>query len=54
MKIALNLMRGSNTQHIFDFIKKYAQTLMLNSRNDIPDPDPFFMFFTGGAGVGKL
>ena len=28
-------------QHIFDFIKVYAQTLMLNSRNDIPDPDPF-------------
>ena len=40
-------------QKIFDFIKKYAQMLMLNSKNDIPDPDPFFIFLTGGAGVGK-
>ena len=40
-------------QHIFDFIKKYAHMLMLNSRNDVPDPDPFFIFLTGGAGVGK-
>ena len=40
-------------QHIFNFIMKYSQSLMLNSRNDILDPDPFFIFLTGGAGVGK-
>jgi ATP-dependent DNA helicase PIF1 len=40
-------------QQIFDFIKKYAQMLMLNSKNDIPDPDPFFIFLTGGEYLRK-
>ena len=40
-------------QHLFNFIMKYAQQLMLNSKNDLPYPDPFNIFLTGGAGVGK-
>ena len=38
---------------MFDFIMKYAQSLILNARNDVLDPEPFYMFLTGGAGVGK-
>ena len=40
-------------QKLFNFIMKYAQELMLNKRNDLPDPDPFHIFLSGGAGVGK-
>ena len=32
---------------------KHAQKVLLNSRNNVPDPPPFFQFLTGGAGVGK-
>ena len=39
--------------HLLNFIMKPAQQLMLNSRNDLPDPDPFHILLTGGAGVGK-
>ena len=39
--------------HLLNFIMKHAQQLMLNSRNDLPDPDPFHILLTGGAGVGK-
>ena len=40
-------------QHLFNFMMKYAQQLQLNGRNDLPDPDPFYIFLSGGAGVGK-
>ena len=40
-------------QHLLNFIMKYAQQLMLNGRNNLPDPDPFHILLTGGAGVGK-
>ena len=40
-------------QRLFNFVMKYAQQLQLNERNDIPDPDPFHIFLSGGAGVGK-
>ena len=32
---------------------KHVQQLMLNERNNLPNPDPFYIFLTGGAGVGK-
>ena len=32
---------------------KYAQQLQLNQRNDFQDPEPFHIFLSGGAGVGK-
>ena len=32
---------------------KQVQQLMLNERNNLPNPDPFYICFTGGAGVGK-
>ena len=40
-------------QKLFNFMMKYAQQLQLNQRNDLPDPEPFYIFLTGGAGVGK-
>ena len=40
-------------QQLFDFMMKYAQQLQLNERNDLPDPEPFNIFLSGGAGVGK-
>ena len=38
---------------MLNFIMRYAQQLQLNKRNDLLDPDPFYIFLTGGAGVGK-
>ena len=40
-------------QQLFNFMMKYAQQLQLNERNDLPEPEPFHIFLTGGAGVGK-
>ena len=49
-----NCSQLNEGQHdLLNFIMKYAQQLMLNSRNDLPDPDPFHILLTGGAGVGK-
>ena len=36
-------------QHLFNFMMKYAQQLQLNERNDLPDPDPFYIFLSGAA-----
>ena len=32
---------------------KRTQQLMLNERNNHPNPDPFYIFLTSGAGVGN-
>ena len=40
-------------QLLFGFMMKYAQQLQLKKRNDLPDPEPFNIFLSGGAGVGK-
>ena len=40
-------------QKMFNFIMRYSQELQLNKRNDLPDPNPFHIFLSGGAGVGK-
>ena len=40
-------------QNLFDFMMKHSQQLSLNRRNDLPQPDPFYIFLSGGAGVGK-
>ena len=39
--------------NLFSFIMKYAVKCMLNERNDLDMPDPFDIFLSGGAGVGK-
>ena len=40
-------------QNMFNFIMKYAVKCMLNECNDLVMPDPFNIFLSGGAGVGK-
>ena len=40
-------------QNLFNFIMKYAIKCMFNERSDLDMPDPFDMFLSGGAGVGK-
>ena len=40
-------------QHLFSFIMKYAIQCKLSERNNEPQPDPFHIFLSGGAGVGK-
>ena len=44
---------NTGQQYLFNYVLKYTQELMLNKRNDLPDPEPFYLFLTGGAGVGK-
>ena len=38
---------------LFTFIMKYAIKCILSERNNKPTPDPFYIFLSGGAGVGK-
>ena len=38
---------------LFNFIMKYAIKYILSERNNKPTPDPFYIFLSGGAGVGK-
>ena len=40
-------------QHLFNFIMKYATKCRLSEKNDQPMPQPFHIFLSGGAGVGK-
>ena len=40
-------------QNLFNFIMKYAIKCMSNEHNDLDMPDPFDIFLSGGAGVGK-
>ena len=40
-------------QKLFNFIMTYSQELQLSKRNDLPDPNLFHIFLSGGAGVGK-
>ena len=44
---------NEDQQKVFDYIMKHTQLLNLNKRNDLPQPDPFYIFLSGGAGVGK-
>ena len=32
---------------------RYSQELHVNKNNDLSDPNPFHIFLSGGAGVGK-
>ena len=41
-------------QHLFNFIMKHPQQLMVNERNNLSNPEPFCIFLTGGAGVLSL
>ena len=38
---------------LFNFIMKYAIQCILGERNNAPQPEPFHIFLSGGAGVGK-
>ena len=38
---------------LLNYIMKWAAQCMLNNDNNEPDPDPFYVFLSGGAGVGK-
>jgi ATP-dependent DNA helicase PIF1 len=38
---------------LLNYIMKHTQQLVLNSRNDLPEPEPFHILLSGGAGVGK-
>ena len=40
-------------QHLFNFIMRYAIQCRLVARNNEPQPEPFQIFLSGGAGVGK-
>ena len=40
-----------STKNYFNFIRRYSQELQLKKRNEIPDPDPFHIFLSGGAAV---
>ena len=40
-------------QDLFSYIMKWATQYMLNKDNDEIEPDPFHIFLSGGAGVGK-
>lgn len=40
-------------QDPFNFIMKWATRYMLHKENDEVEPDPFHIFLSGGAGVGK-
>ena len=40
-------------QDPFNYIMKWAMRYMLHKDNDEIEPDPFHIFLTGGAGVGK-
>ena len=49
-----SLLSGEQ-QKLFNFIMRYnCQELQLNKRNDLPDPNPFHIFPSSGAAVGKL
>ena len=38
---------------LFNFIMTHTVELLLNESNDLPQPSPFYIFLSGGAGVGK-
>ena len=38
---------------LFNFIMTHTVQLLLNETNDLPQPSPFYIFLSGGAGVGK-
>ena len=39
---------------LFNLImRRYSQEIPLNKRNDLPDSNPFHIFVSGEAGVGK-
>ena len=40
-------------QDLFNYIMKWGTQYMLNKDNDEIEPDPFHIFLSGGAGVGK-
>ena len=40
-------------QHLFNFIMQYAIQLRLGENNSESQPEPFHIFLSGGAGVGK-
>ena len=40
-------------QHLFNFIMKYAIKCRFAEKNNEPPPEPFYIFLSGGAGVGK-
>ena len=40
-------------QHLFNFIMQYAIQLRLGENNSKSQPEPFHIFLSGGAGVGK-
>ena len=46
-------LSNEKQQKPFNFIMRYSQELQLNKRNDLLDPNPFHIFLSGGAGVGK-
>ena len=40
-------------QHLFNFIMQWAVKYHFAETNAKPEPDPFYIFLSGGAGVGK-
>ena len=44
-------IKEGQQQHLFNFIIKQVQQLMLNERNNLLNPHPFYIFLTGEAGV---
>ena len=40
-------------QDPFNFMMKWTMKYMLHNENDETEPDPFHIFLSGGAGVGK-
>lgn len=44
---------NNGQQKLFNFVMKWAMKYMLHRENNELVPDPFYIFLSGGAGVGK-
>ena len=40
-------------QYLFNYVMRYAINCRFSERNDVEPPDSFYIFLSGGAGVGK-
>lgn len=40
-------------QHLFNYVMQWAAKYYIAERNDVPEPDPYYILLTSGVGVGK-
>ena len=41
-------------QHMFNYVMQWAAKSYIAERNDVPEPDPYYILLTSGVGVGKV